>query len=46
MWYRFIDKITAEELFSRIESDRSSGQSLRVRKRRVMMAVRLGSFSQ
>ena len=37
-------KINADELFSRM--DRTRGQILRVKKRRVKMAVRQGTFTQ
>ena len=40
------DKISAEELFSRVDSDRTRCHSLRVNKRRVKMVVREGSFSR
>jgi len=40
-----VDKISAEELFSTTDSDRTSGQSLTVKKRRVEM-VRQGTFTQ
>ena len=40
------DKIGADELFSRVDSDRTRGHSLRVKKRRVKMVVRSGSFTQ
>ena len=40
------DIICAEELFSRVDSDRTRGHSLRVKKRRVKMVVRQGSFTQ
>ena len=32
-----IDKISADELFNRVDSDRTRRRSLRVKKRRVMM---------
>ena len=35
-----IDKISAEELFSRADGDRTRGHSLRLKKRRVKTAVR------
>ena len=34
------DKISADEVFSRVDSDRTRGHSLRVKKRRVKMVVR------
>ena len=34
------DKISADELFSRVDSDRPRGHSLRVKKRRVNMIMR------
>ena len=34
------DKISADELFNRVDSDRTRGHSLRVKKRRVKMVVR------
>ena len=37
-----MDKINAELLFSTKESDRTRGQSLRVKKRRVKTVVRQG----
>ena len=40
------DKISEDELFNRVDSDRSRGQSLRVKKRGVKTVVRLGSFTQ
>ena len=40
------DKISAEELFSRIDSDRTRGHSLRVKTRRVKMVERQGTFTQ
>ena len=41
-----IDKISADELFNRVDSDRTRGHSLRVKKRRVKMVVRQGTFTQ
>ena len=41
-----IDKISAHELFNRVDSDRTRGHRLRVNKRRVKMVVRQGSFTQ
>ena len=38
-----IDKISADELFNRVDSDRTRGSSLRVKKRRVKMVVRQGT---
>ena len=40
------DKISADELFNRVDSDRTRGQSLRVKKRRVKTVVRKGYFTQ
>ena len=42
-----IDKISTDELFSKVDSDRTRGNSsLRVKKRRVNTEVRQGSFTQ
>ena len=41
-----IDKISADEFFNRVDSDRTRGHNLRVKKRRVKMVVRSGSFTQ
>ena len=41
-----MDKICADELFHRVDSDRTRGQSLRVKKRRVKMVVRKGTFTE
>ena len=43
-----IDKISADELFNRVDSDRTRVHSLRVKKRRVKMVVtvRQGTFTQ
>ena len=41
-----IDKISADELLSRIDSDSTRGHSLRVKKRRVKMVARQGTFTQ
>ena len=41
-----IDKISADELFNRVDSDRTRGHSLREKKRRVKMVERQGSFTQ
>ena len=41
-----IDKISADELFNRVDSDRTRSRSLRVKKRRVKMVARQGSFTQ
>ena len=38
------DKISADELFSRVDSDRTRGHSLRVNRRRVKTVVRNGNF--
>ena len=40
------DKISADELFNRVDSDRTRGHNLRVKKRRVKMVVRQGTFTQ
>ena len=41
-----IDKISAGELFSRVDSDRTRGHSLRVKKRRVkMVGSKAGDFN-
>ena len=40
-----IDKISADELFNRVDSDRTRGHSLRVKKRRVKTGVRHGTFT-
>ena len=40
------DKIRADELFNRVDSDRTRGHSLRVKKRRVKTVVRQGTFTQ
>ena len=40
------DKISEDELFNRVDSDRTRGHSLRVKKRRVKMVVRQGTFTQ
>ena len=40
------DKISTDELFSRVDSERTRGHSLRVNKRSVKMVVRQGSFTQ
>ena len=39
------DKISTDELFNRVDSDRTRGHSLRVKKGRVMMVVRQGIFT-
>ena len=41
-----IDKISADELFNRVDSDITRGHSLRVKKRRVKMVVRQETFTQ
>ena len=42
-----IDKISADKLFNREDSDRTRGHSLRVKKRRVKMVARPpGTFTQ
>ena len=38
------DNKSGEEFYSRIDSDRTSGHSLKVKKRRVRTVVRQGSF--
>ena len=43
---RGIDKISADELFNRVDSDRTRGHSLRVNKRRVKTVVSQGTFTQ
>ena len=40
------DKISTDELFNRVDSDRTRGHSLRVKKRRVKTVARQGSFTQ
>ena len=40
------DKISEDELFNRVDSDRTRSHSLRVQKRRVKMVVRHGTFTQ
>ena len=41
-----MDKISADDLLSRIDSDSTRGHSLRVKKRRVKMVARQGSVTQ
>ena len=41
-----IDKISADELFNRVDSDRTRGHSLRINKRRVKTVARQGTFPQ
>ena len=41
-----INKISADELFNRVDIDRTRGHSLRVKERRVKMVERQGSFTQ
>ena len=41
-----IDKISEDELFNRVDSDRTRGHSLRVKERRVKTVVRQGTFTQ
>ena len=41
-----IGKISADELFSTVDSDRTRGHSLRVKKKRVKTVVRQGTFTQ
>ena len=40
------DKISADELFNRVDGGRTRGHSLRVKKKRVKMVVRQGIFTQ
>ena len=40
------DKISADELFNRVDSDRTRGHNLRVKKRRVKTVARQGTFTQ
>ena len=40
------DIISAEELFNRVDSEKTRGHSLRVKKRRVKTVVRQGTFIQ
>ena len=40
------DKISADELFNRVDSDRTWGHRLRVKKGRVKTVVRQGTFTQ
>ena len=40
------DKISADELFSILDSDRTRSHSLKVKRRRVKMVVRQGTFTQ
>ena len=41
-----IDKISVDELFNRGDSDRTRYHSLRVKKRRVKMVARQGTFTK
>ena len=41
-----IDKISADELFNRVDSDWTRGHSLSVKKRRVKMVVKQETFVQ
>ena len=41
-----IDKISADEFLNRVDSDRTGGHSLRVKKRRVKTEARQGTFTQ
>ena len=41
-----MDEISADESFNRLDSDRTRGHSLRVKKRRVKVIARQGSFTQ
>ena len=40
-----IDKIRADELFNRVDSDSTMGHSLRLKKRRVKTVARQGTFT-
>ena len=40
------DKMSSNELFNRVDSDRTRDHSLRVKKRRVKTVVRQGTFTQ
>ena len=40
------DKISEDELFNRVLRDRTSGQSLRLKNKRVKMVVRQGTFTE
>ena len=46
MMMKGIDKISEDELFNRVDSDRTRGHSLRVKKRRVTMVSKQGTFTQ
>ena len=39
-------KISEDELFNRVDRDRTSGHSLRLKNKRVKMVVRQGTFTQ
>ena len=41
-----IDKISVDELLNRVDSDRTRGHSLRLKKRKVKTVVRQGTFTQ
>ena len=41
-----MDKICEDELFNRVDSDRTRGHSLRIKKRRVKTVARQGTFTQ
>ena len=41
-----VDKINTDKLFNRVDSDRTRGHGLRVKKRRVKMVARQGTFTQ
>ena len=41
-----VDKISADELLNRVDSDRTRGHTQRVKKRRVKMGARHGTFIQ
>ena len=43
---KVMDKISADELFNRVDSDGTRGHSLRVKKRRVKTVARQGTFTQ
>ncbi len=40
------DKISAEELFNKVDKDRTGGHSVRVKKRRVKMVAGQGTLTQ
>ena len=41
-----VDKLSEDELFNRVDSDRTRGHSLRVKKRGIKMAAKKGTFTQ